>query len=36
MFKALRRQTITRPIFRWARKALPTMSATERDSEVTI
>jgi acyl-CoA dehydrogenase len=32
MLRALRRQTITRPIFRWARTALPTMSETEREA----
>ena len=32
MLRALRRHTVTRPIFRWARKALPTMSPTEREA----
>ncbi len=32
MLRTLRRNTLTRPIFRWARKALPTMSETEREA----
>ncbi len=32
MLRAFRRHTLTRPIFRWAKKALPTMSATEREA----
>jgi len=32
MLRALRRNTLTRPIFGWARKALPTMSETEREA----
>lgn len=31
-FKSLRRDLLTRPIFGWARKALPAMSDTERDA----
>lgn len=31
-FKSLRRDFITKPIFGWARKALPAMSDTERDA----
>ena len=29
---SLRRNWLTRPIFNWARRALPTMSDTERDA----
>ncbi|HKJ74116.1 MAG TPA: acyl-CoA dehydrogenase [Alphaproteobacteria bacterium] len=32
MLRAFRRNTITRPIFSWARRALPTMSETEREA----
>ena len=32
MFKSLRRRIVTRPIFRWARGSLPSLSSTEREA----